>query len=111
MDLVGSHAVKLDTPPGIHPVFHVDLLRQMADDPLPRQTQRHQEPTPVVVDGHEELEVEDIVRHRRRGRGYQVPVRWRGLAQPTWEPLSALAETFALDRYEEQQHPPWEVGG
>ena len=34
---VGSHAVQLNTPPGIHPVFHVQLLRRSGANPLPSQ--------------------------------------------------------------------------
>ena len=32
---IGTHAVQLDTPPGIHPIFHVSLVKKAAEDPLP----------------------------------------------------------------------------
>ena len=35
IELIGTHAVWLDAPPGVHPVFHVDLLRPASTDPLP----------------------------------------------------------------------------
>ena len=33
-----TYAVRLDTPEGIHPVFHISLLRRAREDPLPSQT-------------------------------------------------------------------------
>lgn len=33
LEPVGSHAYRLNTPPGSHNVFHVDLLRPAANDP------------------------------------------------------------------------------
>ena len=45
---VGSHAVQLNTPPGIHPVFHVSLLRRAGSNPLPSQILQWDEPPPSV---------------------------------------------------------------
>ncbi|KAL2885130.1 retrovirus polyprotein [Ceratocystis lukuohia] len=42
--LVGSHAVKLDTPYSIHPVFHVNLVRRHREDQLPSQVFSNPEP-------------------------------------------------------------------
>ena len=32
---IGTYAVQLDTPPGIHPVFHMSLVKKTVEDPLP----------------------------------------------------------------------------
>jgi hypothetical protein len=105
--VVGSHSYQLDTPPGIHNVFHSDLLRLAATDPLPSQSLDDSRPPAVVINGQEEYSVERILRDRfvRRGRGrqHQALVKWVGYAQPTWEPVSALADTAAWASYEALQ--------
>ena len=84
---VGSHAYRLDTPPGIHPVFHASLLRPAYDDPLPSQVTDDSQPLPIKVDGHAEYEVEEILcaYNKPRGRGFtrRVLVKWTGYKVPT----------------------------
>jgi hypothetical protein len=101
-ELVGSHACRLDTPPGIHNVFHISQLRRAGDDPLPSQVQDDTQPPAIISEdtGEEEWEVEKILDVRKEGRGQQALVKWAGYAQPTWEPLSTLLDTEALDRFE-----------
>ena len=103
--VISSHAYELDVPPGIYNRFHVVLLRPAATNPLPSQQQDDTQPPAIIVDdGHEEWEVEEILRarSRKRGRGYQrqVLVKWKGYGRPTWEPLRAMEETAALDEFE-----------
>jgi hypothetical protein len=101
-EVISSHSYRLNTPPGIHSVFHVSLLRRASDDPLPSQIQDDTQPPAIIAEdtGDQEWPVEEILDARKKGRGYQVLVKWTGYVQPTWEPLSALRETEALDRYE-----------
>jgi hypothetical protein len=101
-ELVGSHNCRLDTPPGIHNVFHVSQLRRAGDDPLPSQVQDDTQPPAIISEetGEEESQVEKILDVRKKGRGQQVLVKWTGYAQPTWEPLSTFLDTEALDRFE-----------
>jgi hypothetical protein len=71
ISLIGSHAVKLDTPKGIHPVFHMDLLKRLPEDPLPSQEQPDHEPPEIqpeeatkdLVEG--EYRIEKILRHKK----------------------------------------------
>jgi hypothetical protein len=101
--VLGSHTVRLNTPPGIHPVFHVDLLRPAAIDALPSQQLDDTQPAPQPVNQHEEYEVEKIINERfvRKGRGKRLwyLVKWTGYARPTWEPAAALQDTEAAARW------------
>ena len=103
-EVIGSHSYRLDTPPGIHNVFHSNLLRTASTDPLDSQVTDDAQPGPVIVGDEEEYEVKEILEDRtvRRGRGSQKQylVKWVGYAEPTWEPASALQDVTALDAYE-----------
>ena len=102
-ELVGPHAVRLDTPPGIHPVFHVDLIHLAATDPLPSQVKDDTQPPAIMFEGEEWWEVEAITgeRRKRHGRGQitQYRVKWRGYAEQTWESSEAVKETAALQEW------------
>ena len=104
--VISSHAYELDVPSGIHNRFHVTLLRPAATDPLPSQRQDDTQPPAISSDdeGNPEWEIEEILRARthKRGRGRlrQVLVKWKGYAQPTWEPLRAMENTLALIEFE-----------
>lgn len=102
--VISPHAVELDTPPGIHPVFHVDKLRLHPNNPLPGQTTNDWQPEAIEVeDGTKEWLVEDIVGERivRRGRGKkkQYLVKWMGHLLCSWEPAEELEDVAALDTW------------
>ncbi|KAJ6436365.1 retrovirus polyprotein [Purpureocillium lavendulum] len=100
LETVGSHACRLDTPPGVHNVFHVSLLRLAADDPLPSQTSDDYRPPAILTDDGELWEVEEICGHKKVGREWKVLVKWVGWVGPTWEPVRFLSDTTALAQYE-----------
>lgn len=98
--------MELSVPRGIHPIFHVDLVRPAATDPLPSQVVDDSQPPPIVIDNELEWEVEEILaaRTRKVGRGHrrEVLVKWVGFAEQTWERLDKLEDCTALDAFEER---------
>jgi hypothetical protein len=36
-EVIGSHSYRLDTPPGIHNIFYIHLLKPATTNPLPGQ--------------------------------------------------------------------------
>ena len=109
-----THTVQLNTPSGIWPTFHVDLLKRAATDALPSQIVDDSQPLPITPDdpeciirdnnNTEEQYVEKILRaeKKRLGAGYKrmLLVKWKGFAEPTWEPRCNLEDTAALDIFE-----------
>ena len=84
--------LKLPTSMKIHPVFHVSLLTPRTKDVIPQLVPT--EPPPIIVDGHEEFEVDSILDSRLYRNRLQYLVRWTGYgpADDTWEPASMLEE-------------------
>ena len=78
LEVISSHNYKLDTPPGIHDIFHISLLKRAADNPFPNQCRGNFRPPVIMVDGEEEWEVERVLRERVTGLGpgYIIPGPW-----------------------------------
>jgi hypothetical protein len=76
----------------IHDVFHAALLHPCTQTDINKT--RYEEPPPDVIEGHEEWEVEQIVKTRRSGRHkvLQYLVRWKGYssAHDSWEPADQV---------------------
>ena len=75
LEAVGTHLYRLNVPHDIHDVFHASLLRRQLEDLLPSQQRVDTEPAAILVQGENEWEIEEVVRRRRRGRGWQVLVQ------------------------------------
>jgi hypothetical protein len=84
LEQVGN-AFRIDLPPSIkiHPVISTDKLRKAANDPLPGQIQ---EPgLPIVVNGQEEWDVEDVLASRGYYGKLQYRVKWTNSEpDPAW---------------------------
>jgi hypothetical protein len=100
-EVIGSHNYRLDTPPGIHSVFHTRLLKPAQTNPLPGQILHEPQPPALQIDDDDEYEVDEILAQKAaRGGKQQYLVKWTGYARPTWTPASAMEDTLALDRWE-----------
>ncbi|THC88327.1 hypothetical protein EYZ11_012225 [Aspergillus tanneri] len=94
--------VRLDVPTGIHPVFHVELVRPAATDPLPSQVVDDTQPPPIKVDGHSEWQIDEILAAKTQGRTRIALVKWTGYAELTWHNIRVLQDCSALDDYEQK---------
>jgi hypothetical protein len=100
------HTVRLDVPSGIHPVFHVELVRPAATDPLHSQFVDDSQPPPIQVGNELEYQVEEVIAARTkkigRGRRREVLVKWLGYAELTWEPVENLQDCSALEAFQQR---------
>ncbi|KAL5612428.1 uncharacterized protein BROUX77_002584 [Berkeleyomyces rouxiae] len=102
IQIVGTHAVKLDTPTGIHPVFHVSLVRRARDDPLPSQVLANPEPPAIAPEEASgdlvagEYLVDEILRHKVVDKRHKVLVQWTGWAEPTLTDLFCASPVLRL---------------
>jgi len=75
---IGSGAFQLKLPEGwmIHNIFNEDLLTQCVELKFKEQ---HEKPTspPTIINEEEEYEVEEVRKHRKRGRETQYLVYWK----------------------------------
>jgi hypothetical protein len=87
-----TYRLKLPEEWKIHNVFHAHLLRPYVENEV--YGENFIRPPPDLLEGEEVYEVEAILRHRRRGRGYQYYVKWKGypISEATWENESAFSD-------------------
>ena len=55
-------------------------------------------PPPELLEGEEFYEVESILKHRHRGRGYQYLIKWKvyPITDATWEAKTAFSNNGNL---------------
>ena len=76
----------------IHNVFLAALLRPYKENEV--YGENYTEPPPELVEGEEVYEVETILSHRRRGRGYQYFIKWQGcpISDVSWKPEQMFSD-------------------
>jgi len=105
---VGPLAYRLKLPHRIrqlHPVFNVVKLSTALEDPiLGRKLQAP--PPPIVVDGEEEWEVEEILDSCWHQRRFQFLVKWKGFSREhnSWEAASDVKAPDLVTEYY-RKHP------
>ena len=105
VDVLGPVTYRLRLPSTwkIHNVFHAVLLRQYRETEV--YGANYPAPPPELIGGEEVYEVENILRHRKRGRGHQYYVKWRGypISEASWEPEEVFSDDGdLLTRYKER---------
>lgn len=106
--VIGSHSYQLQLPENlksIHPVFHTSLLRPDPNNPLPGQTNEPNPPIEVDDWGEDLYEVDAIVGSRRlRNRGFEYKVKYTGLFETSWQPLSDLVSGHISELLDDYHH-------
>ena len=100
-----SFAYTLEFPPSmsIFPTFHASLLKPYVpnDNSLFPSREFHPPPPVVTENGVVEQEIESILDHQRRGRGFRFLVHWKGFpsSHDSWLPGSECRDLAASDPY------------
>lgn len=106
---IESHVYRLNTSLDIHDVFHVRLLRLVVSDSFLSQNIDHSEPSAILVIerdeeiSHEEFEVKNITKKRRRRDRHEYWVKWVEYEKSTWESANVFIDIVALNRFEQQK--------
>ena len=96
--MVGPNAVRLRLPEHlkVHPVVHVSMttLHRRAPPHLTPDVPPHPEPV-GELDGEPLYAVQEIMAHKRAGRGYRFLTRYSGQQQSDagWEPTSMFVDS------------------
>src|SRR5258707_873898 len=101
-----AYQLRLPAAWNIHNIFHTSLLSPY------HETNTHgpnySRPSPDLIEGEEEYEVEKVINHRYTGRArtLQYLVKWKGYpeADNTWEPADQVHAPQLTKAYH-QQHP------
>jgi len=84
----------------LHLVFNIVKLSAAPDDPVPGRKPQAP-PPPIIVDGEEEWEVEEILDSRWHQRWFQFLVKWKGFSREhnSWEAASYVKALDLVAEY------------
>ena len=104
-DVLGPVTYQLKLPESwkIHKVFHATLLRPYKENEV--YGENYPRPLLDIESGEEVYKVEQILKHRRRGRGYEYLVKWAGylITEASWKPKSSFTGSAEiLEEYQER---------
>ena len=97
-----TYQLKLPESWKIHRVFYTTLLCPYKENKV--YGKNYPQPLPDIKDGEEVYEVEQILKHRRRGWSYGYLVKWAGypITEASWEPkYSFTGAAEILQEYQE----------
>ena len=80
-----TYRLKLPQEWKVHNVFHATLLKPYIETET--HGENYMRPPPKLLEEQEVYEVKTIVKHQRRGRGYQYFIKWKGypIKEAMWE--------------------------
>ena len=76
----------------IHNVFHAVLLKSYQENDI--YGKNFPAPPLEIINGKEVYQIEMILKHRKRGRGYQYLIKWEAysISEASWEPESSFSK-------------------
>ena len=98
-----TYQLKLPETWKIHNIFHTTLLHPYIKNEICGNN--YPRPPAELLEGEEVYKVDSILKHWRRGRGYQYYIKWKGypITKATWENESAFFKNGdVLEQYKLQ---------